>query len=304
VAGGPKRRHAGEVDNALADVLGQDLTKFAAEEKQRLLSRLLARLAHEIRNPLSSLAIHVQLLEEDMAQSSPALLAKAAGRFEIIRSELQRLENLMRQFLSLAAPSSVHLQTIEAAEVVGYVCELLRPEAAARGIELVMSVPEGLPPVSADPAQLKQALINLVINSIQAIERNGRIEVDVRADPAAGAFFLRVSDNGPGVSGEKRSAIFEPFFTTKPDGSGLGLWIVQQIATAHGGLVAVEDRPGGGAAFVLRLPFAAGRGEDAAPHDGGADAGRAREPNIGGDGAPPSKKIVASHDEMNRQQNG
>jgi two-component system sensor histidine kinase HydH len=165
----------------------------------------------------------------------------------------------MRQFLSLAAPSSVNLQTINVAEIVGYVCELLRPEAATRGIELVMNVPEGLPSLTADPAQLKQALINLVINAIQAIERNGRIDVDMRADPAAGAFFVRVCDNGPGVSGEKRSSIFEPFFTTKSEGSGLGLWIVQQIATAHGGLVTVEDRPGGGATFVLRLPLATGR---------------------------------------------
>jgi signal transduction histidine kinase len=254
------------VERVLADALGQDVTKLAAEEKQRLLSRLLARLAHEIRNPLSSLAIHVQLLEEDMAQASPPLMAKAAGRFEIIRSELSRLENLMRQFLSLAAPSSVDLHTVDVAEVVGYVCELLRPEAATRGIEVVMSVPEGLPPLTADPAQLKQALINLVINAIQAIERNGRIEVDVRVDPAAGAFFLRVSDNGPGVSGEKRSAIFEPFFTTKSEGSGLGLWIVQQIATAHGGLVTVEDRPSGGAAFTLQLPLAANRAAEPALH--------------------------------------
>lgn len=250
------------MEPVLADALGKDLTKLAAEEKQRLLSRLLARLAHEIRNPLSSMAIHVQLLEEDIAQADPLLLAKTAGRFEIIRSELSRLENLMRQFLSLAAPSSVHLQTVDIVEVVGYVCELLRPEAKARGIELVMSVPEGLPPLTADPAQLKQALINLIINSIQAIERGGRIEVDVRVDPAANAFFLRVSDNGPGVSTEKKSAIFEPFFTTKSDGSGLGLWIVQQIVTAHGGMATVEDRPGGGAAFVLRLPFAANRPAD------------------------------------------
>lgn len=284
----------------LADVLGQDLTKLAAEEKQRLLSRLLARLAHEIRNPLSSLTIHVQLLEEDMAQSSPALMAKAAGRFEIIRSELLRLENLMRQFLSLAAPSAVNLQTIDVAETAGYVCELLRPEAATRGIDLVMSVQEGLPPLIADPAQLKQALINLVINSIQAIEHNGRIEVEVRADPDARAFFLRVSDNGPGVSGEKRSAIFEPFFTTKSEGSGLGLWIVQQIATAHGGLVTVEDRPGGGATFALRLPLAAGLAEDPATKGGVPGAVRAGESNIGGDGAPPSNKIVASRDETNR----
>ena len=254
------------MERVLADAFGQDLTKLAAEEKQRLLSRLLARLAHEIRNPLSSLAIHVQLLEEDMAQASPSLMAKATGRFEIIRSELLRLENLMRQFLSLAAPSFVNLQTIAVAEVVGYVCELLRPEAATRGIELVMNVPEGLPSLAADPAQLKQALINLVINAIQAIERNGRIEVGVSFDPAGGAFFLRVSDNGPGVSGEKRSSIFEPFFTTKSEGSGLGLWIVQQIATAHGGLVTVEDRPGGGAVFTLRLPFAVGPAADPGLH--------------------------------------
>jgi signal transduction histidine kinase len=243
------------VEKILANALGPDDTQLAAGEKQRLLARLLARLAHEIRNPLSSLAIHVQLLEEDMAQAAPPLKAQTVGRFEIIRSELLRLENLMRQFLSLAAPSSIDLQTIEVSEVAGYVCELLRPEAAARGIEIVLTVPAGLPPLTADPAQLKQALINLVINAIQAIERNGRIDVDVRADPGAGAFFLRVSDNGPGVSGERRSAIFEPFFTTKSEGSGLGLWIVQQIATAHGGVVTVEDGTSGGAAFTLQLPL-------------------------------------------------
>ena len=238
------------------------MTKLAAEEKQRLLARLLGRVAHEIRNPLSSLAIHVQLLEEDMAQAAPPLMDKVAGRFEIIRSELSRLENLMRQFLSLAAPSSVNLQTVAVAEAVGYVCELLRPEAAARGIDVVMNVPEDLPPLTADPAQLKQALINLVINAIQAVERDGRIEVDVRADAASGALFLRVGDTGPGVPGEKRSAIFEPFFTTKSEGSGLGLWIVQQIATAHGGLVTVENRPPGGAVFTLRLPLANGPAAD------------------------------------------
>jgi signal transduction histidine kinase len=254
------------VERILADALGRDVTKLAAEEKQRLLSRLLARLAHEIRNPLSSLAIHVQLLEEDLAQADPLLKGKTAGRFEIIRSELSRLENLMRQFLSLAAPSSVNLQTIDVAEIAGYVCELLRPEAAARGIEVAMNLPAGLPPLTADPAQLKQALINLVINAIQAIERNGRIEVAVRADPAVGACFLEVSDNGPGVSGEKRSAIFEPFFTTKSEGSGLGLWIVQQIATAHGGLITVENRPGGGATFTLRLPL--GPGQSDSEHHG------------------------------------
>jgi len=242
------------VEKTPPDIAAPETASLAAEEKQRLLSRLFARLAHEIRNPLSSLAIHVQLLEEDIAQGAPAMQAQAAGRFEIIRSELTRLENLVRQFLSLAAPSSIELHTFGAAEVVDYVCELLRPEAAARGIELVSILPEGLPPLTADPAQLKQALINLVLNAIQAIDRDGRIEIEVRLDGAGGVWELRVGDNGPGVGSERRAAIFEPFFTTKPDGSGLGLWIVQQIATAHGGTVAVDDRPGGGSVFTLHLP--------------------------------------------------
>ena len=243
------------MEKLLTAALGPDGSQLAAEEKQRLLSRLLARLAHEIRNPLSSLAIHVQLLEEDLAQIAPPLKAQTAGRFEIIRSELQRLENLVRQFLSLAAPSSVELQTVDVAEVVRYVCELLRPEAAERQIEIAMDLPESLPPLTADPGQLKQALINLVINAVQAVERNGRIEIRARADPALGTFSLQVTDNGPGVPGERKSAIFEPFFTTKSEGSGLGLWIVQQIATAHGGVVTVNDRANGGAAFTLQLPL-------------------------------------------------
>ncbi len=246
------------MERTLADAFGKDLTKVAAREKQQLLARLLSRLAHEIRNPLSSLAIHVQLLEEDVGQAAPALKAQTVGRFEIIRSELQRLENLMRQFLNLAGPSSADFQTVSVPDVVRYVCDLLRPEAAARGIELVLELGEAPPPMTADPAQLKQAVINLVINAIQAVARPGRIEVSVRADPKADSCAIRVSDNGPGVPGEKRAAIFEPFFTTKSGGSGLGLWIVLQIATAHGGTVTVDDRPDGGAAFTLQLPLAKG----------------------------------------------
>jgi two-component system sensor histidine kinase HydH len=243
------------MEKLIADAPAQEGGQVAAHEKQLLLSRLLARLAHEIRNPLSSLAIHVQLLEEDVAQAAAPLRAQAAGRFEIIRAELQRLENLMQQFLSLAAPSSLDLQTVDLAQVVRYVCDLLGPEAAARGIELAVEIPATLPPLTADPAQLKQALINLVINAIQAVERGGRITVGVRHDTGADVVAVDVTDNGPGVPGEKRSAIFEPFFTTKTEGSGLGLWIVQQIATAHGGVVTVGDQPDGGAVFTLQLPL-------------------------------------------------
>jgi two-component system sensor histidine kinase HydH len=248
------------MEKILANALGQDVSKLAAQEKRLLLSRLLARFAHEIRNPLSSLDIHVQLLEEDIAQAPPSMRDKAASRFEIIHGELHRLENIVKHFLSLAGPSSLDLLPVGISKVVSHVCELLRPEAAARGIDIRTKLPDSLPIVAADAAQLTQALLNLVINAIQAVDRNGRVEVNGGVDEKDGVLTIAVHDTGPGISSDKLSAIFEPFFTTKAEGSGLGLWIVQQIITAHGGLVGVSNAPGGGAVFAVHLPLRAKEG--------------------------------------------
>jgi signal transduction histidine kinase len=243
------------MERILAQALGQDVNQLAAQEKQLLLSRLLARLAHEIRNPLSSLDIHVQLLEEDLAKAAPDLREKTIPRFEIIHGELHRLENIVKHFLSLAGPSSLALEQLEVSKIVSHVCELLRPEAAARGIHIVMTVDDAVPPVTADPVQLTQALVNLVINAIQSVESHGQIEVSAGAEPGNPLLAIEVRDTGPGVPAEKQSAIFEPFFTTRQEGSGLGLWIVQQIITAHGGAVFVRNAPGGGAIFTVHLPL-------------------------------------------------
>lgn len=239
----------------MANALGQDATQLAAAEKRDLLARLLARLAHEIRNPLSSLDIHVQLLEEDLTQATPQVRERTASRFEIIHGELHRLENIVKHFLSLAGPSALDLQPVEVAKIISHVCELLRPEAAARGIEILMKLPEALPRVTADPGQLTQALVNLVINAIQAVERNGRVKLSAGKDEQGEILSIEVHDTGPGIPAERQSAIFEPFFTTKTEGSGLGLWIVQQIITAHGGVVGVANAPGGGAVFTVHLPL-------------------------------------------------
>jgi two-component system sensor histidine kinase HydH len=243
------------MEKILANALGQDVSKLAAQEKRLLLSRLLARFAHEVRNPLSSLDIHVQLLEEDLAQATPQIREKSASRFEIIHGELHRLENIVKHFLSLAGPSSLNVHPVEVAKVVGHVCELLRPEAAARGIEIVVKLPESLPSVPADSAQLTQAMVNLVINAIQAVERNGRVEVSAGCGAEQGVLTIAVQDTGPGIPAGRESSIFEPFFTTKAEGSGLGLWIVQQIITAHGGDAGAVNAHGGGAVFTLHLPL-------------------------------------------------
>ena len=237
----------------MAKALGEDVTKLAAEEKQRLLSRLLARLAHEIRNPLSSLDIHVQLLDEDLAHLSPQTREKLSGRLEIIHGEVHRLENIVKQFLRLAGPSALDLSAVEIGDVVGHVCGLLQPEAAARQIEFVIHLADGLPPLQADAGQFIQALLNLVINALQAVEKQGRVEV--RAERAGDFLVVEVCDSGPGIPSERLGAIFEPYFTTKAEGNGIGLWIAQQIIIAHGSTIQAANAPGGGALFTVRLPF-------------------------------------------------
>ncbi len=239
------------MESILARALGQDASAAVAE-KRVLLERLMARLAHEIRNPLSSLNIHVQLLEEDLGALAPATREQLTSRLEIIHGELHRLESIVEHFLKLSGPSALDLEPVEVARIVGHVCDLLRPEAATREIELCPAVQPSLPQLRADPVRLTQALMNMVINAMQAVERRGRIEIS--AALVDNSIALTVHDNGPGIPEEKFSSIFDPDFTTKPEGSGLGLWIAQQIVTAHGGTLSAENGRTGGAVFTMLLP--------------------------------------------------
>lgn len=241
------------MESILAKALGQDPSQLAAAEKRDLLARLLGRLAHEVRNPLSSLDIHVQLLEEDLAALAPKTREQLSPRLEIIHGELHRLEGIVERFLRLAGPAGVDLEPVEIPTILTHVCELLRPEAAAREIGITSRVAEPLPPVMADPVRLTQALLNLLINAIQAVERKGRVEVS--AAVADGKVCVAVSDNGPGIPPEKLASIFDPYFTTKTEGSGLGLWIAQQIVTAHGGSIEAQNGPAGGAVLTMKLPM-------------------------------------------------
>jgi signal transduction histidine kinase len=243
------------VESILAKALGQETGQLAVAEKRDLLERLLARLAHEIRNPLSSLDIHVQLLEEDLGGLAPAMRAQLNPRLEIIHGELHRLESIVDHFLRLAGPSELDLEAVEMLKIVNHVCDLLRPEAAARAIDLTTQIEPGLPSIAADPVRLTQALMNLVINAMQAVERQGRIAVSVSASLDQKAILLQVSDNGPGIPPERLASIFDPYFTTKVEGSGLGLWIAQQIVTAHGGTIRAQNGPQGGAVFAVALPL-------------------------------------------------
>jgi signal transduction histidine kinase len=250
------------VESILAKALGQDASQLAATEKRDLLARLLGRLAHEVRNPLSSLDIHFQLLEEDLTTLAPQIREQLSSRMEIIHGELHRLEGIVDRFLRLAGPAGVDLEPVEITRILKHVCELLRPEAAAREIEIAMRVDGALPSVMVDPVRLTQALLNVLINAIQAVEKKGR--VDVTGAVSEGNVCVVVSDNGPGIPLDKLDSVFDPYFTTKSEGSGLGLWIAQQIVTAHGGSLQAQNGPSGGAVLAMRLPLQVTHGPRAA----------------------------------------
>jgi signal transduction histidine kinase len=244
------------VESILDKALGQDASQLAAAEKRDLLARLLGRLAHEVRNPLSSLDIHFQLLEEDLGKLAPQMREQLGSRLEIIHGELHRLEGIVDRFLRLAGPAGVDLELVEINKILAHVCELLRPEAATREIEIATRVERPLPRVMADPVRLTQALLNVVINAIQAVEKKGRVEVS--AAVADGRVCVAVSDDGPGIPPNKLASVFDPYYTTKSEGSGLGLWIAQQIVVAHGGSLQAQNRPSGGAVVTMRLPLRQG----------------------------------------------
>jgi signal transduction histidine kinase len=244
------------MEKLLADAFGPDGEYLANEEKHRLLSRLLGRMAHEIRNPLSSLHVHVQLLEEDLARLLPGTPAETASRLEIIHGELHRLDNIVKHFLRLARPTDLDPAPVDVAGLAAHVCKLLDPEAKTQGTELSLRVEPPAPMLLADGSQLTQALVNLVINALQAVQQGGRVEVIVSACVSPDELAIEVRDTGPGIPPDKFGAVFEPYYTTKEQGSGLGLWITQQIVTAHRGTLRAGNLPGGGAVFTVRLPAA------------------------------------------------
>lgn len=243
----------------LEHAFGHDAAHLAAAEKRELLQRLVARLAHEIRNPLSSLDIHIQLLDEDLQGLTSTKGAPLRSRLSIIRGELGRLESVVEQFLRLGGPSQLEVEPVNVDAIVQHVCDLMHPEAANRGIELVQHVAADLPMVKADSVQLTQALLNLVINALQAVEKLGTVKIDVSA--AEGWVRFQISDTGPGLPPAKLTAIFDPYYTTKAEGSGLGLWIAQQIVTAHGGTLEASNGTERGAVFVIRLAGEAAGGD-------------------------------------------
>jgi signal transduction histidine kinase len=174
---------------------------------------------------------------------------------QILKKEIQRLSEIVSSHLDLVRPVKPEREPHDVGEIVGSVVELMRKQAIQHGVELSLNVADGLPTLAVDGQQIRQAVLNLIINAVQALPGGGR--VDLAVDRRGDRVRIAVEDNGPGLDEASLRQVFEPFFTTKEGGTGLGLSIAFQIADQHGGDLRVENRAEGGARFCLELPVTA-----------------------------------------------
>lgn len=223
------------------------------------LGTLAAGVAHEIRNPLVSVRTFIQLLPERVDDEEFRTTFR-----ELALKEIERICELISDLLSFSRPTPVEREPADLNEVATQIVRLLEPEARKRDVTVTMTLAESVPVVIVHEAQVKQVLMNVVLNAIQACPGHGAIDVRTMGDGNGGS-TVEVADTGTGITSDELTHIFEAFFTTKEHGSGLGLYIAHRIVTEHGGEIAVEPRPGGGTIF--RVTF---RGSEDARH--GPDA--------------------------------
>jgi signal transduction histidine kinase len=224
-----------------------------AQDQQRLsyLGLLSSGIAHEVKNPLNSIQMNLQLLEEEAAAGTTP--EKLHGWIEPIQREIRRLERLVNDFLLYSRPITAAPQPVKIKAVFESIAELVAEEARQRGVQMEVVVPEDLPLLVTDESLLRTALMNLVFNALQALEEGGKITL--RASVEGKVMRLDVTDDGPGVPPEKRDNVFQIFYTTKVGGTGLGLPIARRIVETLGGELDLCQSSGSGACFSVQLPW-------------------------------------------------
>jgi two-component system nitrogen regulation sensor histidine kinase NtrY len=238
--------------NAMTQDLAAGRAKLAQAERVAAWREVARRLAHEIKNPLTPIAMSVETLRDAHAkgrQDFPEIFDEGT---QAIGEEVRRLKRIVDEFSRFARLPAPERAPVPAEELVGAVLALFPSPPA--GVEVEREVEAALPPVLADRDQVLQVLLNLVRNALDAMPSGGTLGVAARR--AGGAVAFEVRDTGPGIAAEDLERVFEPYFTTKEGGTGLGLAIARRIAEEHGGALEVESSAGRGATFRLTLPVA------------------------------------------------
>ncbi|MBW2462524.1 MAG: HAMP domain-containing protein [Deltaproteobacteria bacterium] len=234
------------------DVTEELATKARLIHTERLaaIGRMAAHVTHEVRNPLSSIGLNVEMLEEELEGAGPETIALMRA----ITREIDRLTGITEEYLRLARLPQPHLEAEDLGTIIRSVATFVGREMEGSGVSLDVRVAEDLPQVALDEQQIRQALLNLLRNAREAMPDGGRVELE--AAGSGTGVTLTVKDQGQGIPEAQRRRIFDLFYTTKERGTGLGLPLTRQIVVAHGGTIRCEGGPGEGTTFELVFPAA------------------------------------------------
>lgn len=216
------------------------------------MAQLAGALAHEIKNPLSTIRLNMELLAEDFEEAESPAQRRAVKRIDVMQRECQRLQDLLEDFLNFAKIRKLQLAPTDLNAEIAETLDFFAPEAAAANVEIVRYLDPDLPRVMLDGESFRSALINLLLNAKQAMPKGGQLVV--RTTATGGHVVLHLIDTGVGIDDHTAAHMFEAFFSTKPGGSGLGLPTTSKIIEAHGGRIHVQSQVGRGTQFTIELP--------------------------------------------------
>lgn len=227
-----------------------------ARESEHLahLGSLTAGLAHELRNPLSTLNLNLQLLKEDLDRPGRPADARLLRKLDTIEQEAKRLEEILNDFLKLAGKHDVKLKVQPINPALEEAVAFYRERLERSGVTVRTSFADALPPVALDASLMNQALLNLILNAEAAMPEGG--ELMIRTEPVKRGVRIHVTDTGVGIPPEVLDKIFRPYYSTRKGGTGLGLSTVRRIVREHDGTLEVHSEPGRGTRFTVDLPAA------------------------------------------------
>ena len=241
------------MNNEINDAINSENKRLI--DRYTEIARLAGGLAHEIKNPLSTIRLNMELLAEDFQDPQNQRERRALRKIDVVERECQRLQDLLEDFLNFAKVRHLNREPTDLNAQVQRLLDFFRPKAEESGIELISYLASDLPTVLLDREVFHAALLNLILNAQQALEGGGQLVA--RTYPTATGVALELIDTGCGIDEEARAKIFDAFFSTKSGGSGLGLPTTKKIIEAHGGSILVQSEPGRGTKFTIKLPVPA-----------------------------------------------
>jgi two-component system NtrC family sensor kinase len=254
-------RLAREFERMVAALAARD-ARLIQSERLASIGRMAAHVTHEVRSPLSSIGLNVELLEEEI----PSDRAEAKALIAAIQREIESLNQITEEYLRLARLPNPRLEPESLGDLTRSTVQFLRPELKSAGIEVAVEIDSDLPQVAADEGQIRQVLKNLLKNAREAMPNGGPVSIRVQTRDAG--VLIAIADSGVGMKPEQSQRVFDLFYTTKNYGSGLGLSLAQQIVLSHQGRISCQSQPGHGTTFEVWLPVLESPTPD---HDHSAD---------------------------------